>query len=342
MYCVSLRLPSRCASAIAREFRPEDIDKANKAFNNLGPTARLCISFVEDPDQLPFYQSCRQTALFNLSIIDLIKGLQQERGLGLDASPFLFLIRREELNPRDTGYLQRYTVEPITSHVRRLLESRLIRAMQDERSHVYKLFETVQGSKQIANFTFRSMVQFKLQSDVALTLVPMVKHPSTSGAEPRWRSQFVDKSEPMTTEDSGSVGAIAANRPLSVRFKPNEVFKCRPSELSSVQSGAFYLPGSHQPAFDSFILYKGVLYMFQITIATGHTFDGGVMEFFPQKLLQTISQETEWYFIFVIPPGGGMEFLEPSDERLKEFWKKVKLFTAECDPTERRNPWLEE
>jgi hypothetical protein len=146
----------------------------------------------------------------------------------------------------------------------------------------------------------------------------------------------------MSTEDSGSVGAIAANRPLSIRFKPNEVIKCRPSELGSVQSGAFYLPGSHQPAFDSFIVHKGVLYMFQITIATRHTFDGGIMEFFPQKSLQTILQETEWYFIFVVPPGGEMEFLEPRDERLKEFWKNVKLFTAECDPTERGNPWLEE
>jgi hypothetical protein len=242
--------------------------------------------------------------LFDLSLIDLIKGLQQERGLKLNASPFLFLIRRVELNPRDTGYLQRYTVEPITSHIRRLLESRLIRAMQDERSRVNELFETVQGSKQIANVAFKSMVQLKLQGDVALTLVPMVKHPSTSGAKPHWRSQFVDKSEPMSTEDSGSVGAIAANRPLSIRFKPNETIEYRPSELGSVQTDAFYLPGSHQPAVDSFIVHHGVLYMFQITIAR-HGFDGGVTGFVFQESLQKILQGTEWYFIFVIPPGGG-------------------------------------
>jgi hypothetical protein len=247
-----------------------------------------------------------------------------------------------ELNPQDTGYLQSYTVEPITSHIRRLLEFRLIRAMQDERSRVYELFETVQGSKQIANVAFESMVQLKLQRDIALTLVPMVKHRSTSGAKPQWRSQFVDKLVPMSTEDSGSVGAITANSPLSIGFKPSEVIKCRLSELASVQPGAFYLPGSHQAAFDSFIVHKGVLYMFRITIATGHTFDGGVVGFFSHKSLQTILQETEWYFIFVIPPGGEMEFLEPSDGRLKEFWKKVKLFTAECDPTERGNLWLEE
>jgi hypothetical protein len=150
-----------------------------------------------------------------LSTIDLIKGLQQKDGLKLDASPFLFLIRRVELNPWDTGYLQRYTVELITSHVRQVLEFRLIRAMQYERSRVYKLFETVQGSKQLANVAFESMVQLQFQRDIALTLVPMVKHPPTSGAIPRWRSQLVDESVPMSTEDSGSVGAIAAIRPFS-------------------------------------------------------------------------------------------------------------------------------
>ena len=66
-----------------------------------------------------------------------MKGLQRNHGLKLDASPFLLLIRRVELNPRDTDYLQRYTVEPTSSRVRQVLESRLIRAMRDERSHVY-------------------------------------------------------------------------------------------------------------------------------------------------------------------------------------------------------------
>ena len=175
--------------------------------------------------------------------------------------------------------------------------------MWDERPHVCQQFETVQGSARIASIAFKSMVQFKLQSDLALTLVPMVKHPSSSGAKPRWRSQFVDKSEPMTTEDSDSVGAMAANRPLSIRFKPNETIECRPSELRSVQTDAFYLPGSHQPAFDSFIVYHGVLYMFQITIAR-RGFDGGVTGFVFQESLQKILQETVWYFIFVIPREG--------------------------------------
>ena len=81
--------------------------------------------------------------------------------------------------------------------------------------------------------------------------------------------------------------------------------------------------------------------MFQITIAR-HGFDGGVTGFVFQESLQKILQETEWYFIFVIPLGGEINFLESTDSRLKEFWKKVKLFTAECDPTIRENLWLEE
>ena len=138
-----------------------------------------------------------------------------------------------ELNSQDTGYLQRYTVEPITSHIRRPLEI-LIRAMQDERLRVYELSETVQGSKQIANVAFKSMVQLKLQRDVALTLVPMVKHPSRSGAKPRWKSQCVDKSVPMSTEDSGSVVAMAANGPLSISLSRTRLSSADP--LSWVRS----------------------------------------------------------------------------------------------------------
>ena len=213
--------------------------------------------------------------------------------------------------------------------------------MRDERSHVYKLFETVQGSARITSIAFESMLQLQLQRVVALTLVPMVKHLPTSGAKPHWRSQIVDELESMSTEDSGSVGAMAANRPLSIRFKPNETIEYRPSALRSVQIGTLYLPGSHQPAFNSFIVHHGVLYMFQITIEM-HRFYGGVTEFVFQESLQEILQETEWYFIFVIPPGGEIDCLESTNHRSTEFWKKAKLFTAECDPTIRENLWLEE
>ena len=152
------------------------------------------------------------------------------------------------------------------------------------------------------------MLQLQLQRVVALTLVPMVKHLPTSGAKPHWRSQIVDELEPMSTEDSGSVGAMAANRPLSIRFKPNETIEYRPSALRSVQTGTLHLPGSHQPAFNSFIVHHGVLYTFQITIEM-HRFYGGVTEFVFQESLQEKLQETEWYFIFVIPPGGRLTAL---------------------------------
>jgi hypothetical protein len=72
--------------------------------------------------------------------------------------------------------------------------------------------------------------------------------------------------------------------------------------------------------------------MFHITIATSHTIDRGILELFSQESLQTILQETECHFVFVIPRGRDIECPEPSDRRSKEFWKKVKLFSAECDP----------
>ena len=89
------------------------------------------------------------------------------------------------------------------------------------------------------------------------------------------------------------------------------------------------------------MVHKGVLYMFQITIATRHSFDERAMGFFAETPPNDIARDRVVFYLRY-PSRGGMEFPEPSNEILKEFWEKVKLFTAECDPTIRENLWLEE
>jgi len=210
-------------------------------------------------------------------------------------------------------------------------------AEHEVRLHLYKLFETVPESRRVAGIAFESMAQLRFQKEVTVTLVPMVRHlPTGKRRLARWKSQFVDESVPMSTEDSGSAGAmaaIAAREMLSIRFKPGETIQYQKPKLGPVRSGVFYVPrASNQEAFDSFIVDNGVLYIFQITIADWHTIKGGLMDFYSQQSLQTILQGKEWCFIFVIPPGGVIECPESSDDRLKEFWNKVKLFSVEFAP----------
>ena len=62
-----------------------------------------------------------------------------------------------ELNPGDEGYLQRYTVEPITSYVMQELKFKLMKAKQEERLRVYETFEPVPQSRRIAGLAFEAI-----------------------------------------------------------------------------------------------------------------------------------------------------------------------------------------
>jgi hypothetical protein len=45
-------------------------------------------------------------------------------------------------------------------------------------------------------------------------------------------------------------------------------------------------------------------------------------------------EENDWYFIFVVSPGGKLTCSESMDKKMKRFWNKVKMFTAEINPKE--------
>src|SRR5712691_867224 len=115
IHIVLPRLPSGSASTMFRNFTPGDIEAAQRAFDELGPTARLCINFVENPHQLALYESSRRTALSKLSVSGLVEALQESSNLEMNVYHTIFLMRRVgESDPEDVYYLQDYTIEPIT------------------------------------------------------------------------------------------------------------------------------------------------------------------------------------------------------------------------------------
>jgi len=282
------------------------------------------------------YESRRLGALDSLSIDDLIQTVRDTRNFTFNGPDTLFLIRRVELNPGDKGYLQRYTVEPITSRVMQELKVKLMNARQEERLRVYETFERAPQLRQIAGLAFEAIGQRRLQKQITLTLVPMDRElPTTRGKIPQWKSQFVQDLEPMLTEGSGSVGTIPANGGThSIDFQPHGIFQFPKPRPEKISSDIYYLPKSpNQVAFDSFIVNNGALYIFQFTIAASHPIKASIMDFFKDRSLESILRDKEWYFIFVIPPGGELVCSESSAEKMEWFWKNVKLFTAEMDPT---------
>jgi len=160
IHIVLPRLPSGSASTMVLNFTPGDIEAAERAFDELGPTARLCIDFVENPRQLRLYESSRRTALSELSMSGLVEALQKSSNLEMNVSHTILLMRRVgESDPEDERYLQDYTIEPITPYVRQELKLRLMKAKQEERLRLYELFETVPESRPVAGIAFEAIEQ---------------------------------------------------------------------------------------------------------------------------------------------------------------------------------------
>lgn len=281
IHIVFLPLPSGFASAVVHDFTVDNIKDAERLFNDLGPTARLCIDFVEDPNQLEYYELRRQSAIEALSISDLIQAVRETRNLSFNPPHTIFLIRRDESNTGDQSYLRRCIVEPISSCIKEKLRLKLMEARDEERLRVYNAFESVPASRKLAGVAFEAIGQCQLRKEVALTLVPMVWNaPTTRGGSGHWVSQFTQDFMSPQMQGSGSVGPIAGSGLPMIRFEPHSTVQYPKPRPIQVSSNIYYVPESpNQVSFDSFIVNNGALYMFQFTIVDSHSIKGGLMDF---------------------------------------------------------------
>jgi hypothetical protein len=172
---------------------------------------------------------------------------------------------------------------------------------------------------------FEVMVLLRLQGEVALSLVPMVKQPRTRTRKTAlWVSQ------------SGRGNRLVPNP------KPNAAVEYEWSTFTSSKfsSGEFhyvvlYVPElSDQVISDSSILTDKVLYIFRFTTAPSPEIEGGLMDIISQPTLHPTLQSSEWHLVFVTPPGNTIVCPEPSVDRLGRFGK-AKLSSVEFDPTGR-------
>ena len=90
-----------------RYFSRDQLKEAREVYEDYGPTARLCISFVKCPDQLDFYKQRHEleNSKFSLRYVLKVAGHGDFR---LDVSHSIFLIRRE-----NADNLQYFSLNPL-------------------------------------------------------------------------------------------------------------------------------------------------------------------------------------------------------------------------------------
>jgi hypothetical protein len=321
IYIIFPRLSSCSTSANVLRFTPDEIKKAEEAFNNLGPTPRFCIDYVLDPYQLAQHRSHYATQLSNLSINQLkdIAGDWSTLSIKQDVSHAIFLIRREDTPACHVEYLQRYTIEPITDVTSQTFVHLLKRAEQEQRLDLYQTFSQVSHTRRLAGLTYEMIGHSRFEeSEVNLSLIPMALEDKrkTKKKNDAWLSQI-----PSHELD----GTIVLN------FAPQSAAMYKWPAPDAVTPVTYYMPKStNQVAFDSFVVVDQVVYMFQFTIATKHEIKPGIADFLSHLRLRTTIEDLR--FVFVIPPGHKVECPQASDEKLEQFWNTVKMYSAVVDP----------
>ena len=96
---------------------------------------------------------------------------------------------------------------------------------------------------------------------------------------------------------------------LAVKIQPKKTLEYKDDGLQSIESDVFYVPSlDNQTAFHSFILLDNLLYIFQMTIASSHDINQGLITVansysFPPR--------EKWRFVFIIPPNLTLSVPQP-------------------------------
>jgi hypothetical protein len=218
--------------------------------------------------------------------------------------------------------------------VRELLRMKLLKEEWKDQIIAYGQMETNARMRQMAGLVFESMGQLQLQKEVALCLVPMTRQ--LGRGNPKWTmTQLNDNDRAGSSSTALNVGNTSTVTSINLKFTPDRMSVYKGAMPSNISPNILYVPKAwNQVAIDSFILTNGVLCMFQFTIASSHPIKPGIMKLLSDETLK----KAQWRLIFVVPPDGTLEFSENPRSELKEFWKKVTLFTAEFDPGKHTTP----
>ena len=213
-----------------------DVTAIDEIFEELGPTARLCIEYASDPEQLQDYKAQLDDVISNMITGELEGLIKKSTQLTMNpvSHKICLISRRDPKNMRSAPL-----VSPITDSIKSRLSNQLRNLQQAERIHLFKQLERVPGARATAGIVYEAQVQYLLQQGRRLDLIPMLKNgqkKKTSGTgkrapRPQWHSSHVhlrDTSLEISRRQ-------ASSQPVSVDIQPSETLEYMDDELESLK-----------------------------------------------------------------------------------------------------------
>lgn len=327
--------------------------RVQELFDQYGGIPRFCIRFLCKPDQLAEHQDNFENAIQNIPKQTLHDHILNAAQLSFDdVTPTIFMVKRMDLD-KVSGMV----VEPATSSVQIRLKSQIRVLQHADQVELYNSLASASGqwSRPIAGLVFETLAQLVLEHRIVLELLPMQKQFLGPQKKICWMSTYkyqsslhtmktpnadlVWENEESALADVALSGLEEAHSSVTIDFQPSSTVEYEGNSIKKINADVLYVPKSpNQVAFDSFIVFKGSLYIFQFTITSKHDIKPGLVDFFFSEH-QSLPPKAKWHLIFVVPPGNTITCPQPSESNLVELLKEERVFSAQLNIKERDHFW---
>jgi hypothetical protein len=284
---------STCAQGCSVSTLPPGIiehKSVDRVFNQLGPTARLCIDYLCSRIRLEWYEHETEKAISTMTTKELKKLFEDSSSLAMDSvSHKICLISRQDRE----DVFSKAIVAPITSSIQSRLADHFRTLEHQEQIRLYKRFSEVPALRATTGIFFEAAARRLLEGGVTLTIVPMVRLPYGN----LWYTSHV----PLSNATLEASRQEARQQRLWVIIP-----RCWPIEYSDggppfITSDVLYVPEmTNQVALDSFIIINGLLYILQFTVARDQGMNPGLIDFVGK--CSGLPSVDDWRFIFIHPP----------------------------------------
>lgn len=285
-------------SALLRQNSP-NYKTIDQIYDRFGPTPRLCLDNTFEPEFLEIYEQETQREIKKLTLQSLQELIFRIRFLDMDdISHKICLIRRKPIHNLRSNFLLTLVVTPITEYI----ESGLAISMRNhdinQLTETFKLFFPIPFSGGISGYIFENICHQHFRERIHIKYAKMVRltRDSTKNV-PRWHS-----SHPSHTAKSQASDVIRRDVDrdsviLDVTPSRSRVYD---DLKSAFEPDVYYIPEkSNEVAFNSFILHRGCLYIFQFTVSEEQKIDDGLISQFAE--CTKLPKQGDWCYIFVTP-----------------------------------------
>lgn len=275
-------------SSATKLYPSRDLSTVLRLYDELGPTPRLCLHFTD----LEIQAFIKDRNAVVRSIEDFTSGKRLFDQLCTDAGSLkmdtmshkICLIRRlsRHVNTVD------FTINPMSDSVAKALTCRLEELNEAELLRMWGKFSQYGDARGMTGSIFEAYVHQQFRKLISFEASPMRRG---TQANSRWYAPFSLDIPSSTTTSVRPIPSTTISEPKTVVYH---------KETLTIEADTYYIPrSSTQVALDSFIMHKGVLYIFQCTGGKNHKIKDGVVTFL--ESCQGLPSVNQWRFIFVVP-----------------------------------------